>query len=446
MKYRDRERGFSLVSSMAALAILTTVIAGTSTLVTYLVNESKHSQRLNLAVSVNSQVEAAIMDKSQYQKTSEAGATDRDQQIVDMADGKAAAGFVLTAKVQRKDGGVEREQIMPVAIIGARLPFDSEGVPHPNEDARNYPMYVESQMQCGKTFGCGVAYRVVLQPIAGELLPSALGAPLSQASVLAAAFNRPPVFGPNDYDLQLPYDFIKQKQFPSSCTAGTDILISGLSRTTGAVACLSTAITPCPADQIADGLQAVGGHFEMTCHPISKVQCPTDYVLQNYDFSQLDPVTGAPGGIASGTHGTCVYRWKTHIPWQNPWPHQPTSSASTASVAACNATVYDAVAPQPCIAAPLQYNDVQCNYACNCSTDSKGNTTCATCTRTARSSASVTAQSIDPNTNVATCSIQITDDCGSSMIAEPQWSGTCEVRERKVNASLVKPPVNGTLQ
>lgn len=403
------ERGQTLLSNLVAAAVVGTAVVGTASLGNHLMRQSKRSQLLNRAVHMQSQVTSALLRKDQFDPNAHPRAG-----LAELRQGAVPAGLTLLD-----------ENNQPLATVGGRTHYDAQGRAC-NAPGPDCQISIDVDITCsGADPQCMAAYRVTVWPDTNSVQPAPLGASFHGRS---ANVGGSASFDPSDYMNPISYDAAIQDA-SSSCDGGAaDILITGVNRVTGRVSCIKRSVTECPQGYVGKTVQAVGGHMEMVCTPLAKAECPDDYVMTNMSLAQLDrdPPTDA---VVTGLSGQCTYRWLDNDPWQKDWPIQVTASSTTVDEQFCNDVIYRAEGNGTC--SPVIDSDVPgtCYDPCPpCDVD--GN--CATCPRTVHSVANTTSS---VNGARATCTLTITNECGSSMTAHPMWSGRC----RTLNTQLTRP-------
>jgi type II secretory pathway pseudopilin PulG len=432
---RSSDRGFSLVEGLVATAIMATTVAGTGGFSTYLVKQSRRSQRLNSAIALQSLVQNELVNREQYQLTGDAT---RDAQVNAINAGQASTAY--TGFPLRNGTGGAIARVNQRTYHHTMDLYDQSGpCAGPSDQCQ---VYVDLDLYCADVArsGCTAAYRVGLDADANDVTPGALGAP-NRPPTTAGLRNSLMTFAEDDYSLVLGRDLftLMDASDPgTSCNAANEeIFITGVNRVTGEVSCLKKPSAPCPDQQVAHGVRAVNGRLEFACHPLGAVKCPPDYVFQKLDLAQLDrgdadqkSTTHPVLPLTTQLRGTCVYRWLSHIKWQRDFPNTSGSRTFTVTKQVCNATVYDAV------------EDGGCSYEKTSSTPGCCKNEKGDCESTPESDVTAQGRTVGA---VASCTITITDNCGSSVTARPRYGGFCEAKERAQTPDLVKAPEGGLL-
>lgn len=431
--------GFTILEGLVASAVVGVAVIGTTSLARYMYAQSHRAQVLNRAVMVQTALVNALLNKNQYAK-----GFGRDGVIDAMNSSGSAAGLEILA-----EPGTPGTPVL--AVVGQRRGYGLDGT-DASCNGSACPIQVDVDFDCGSltSLGCMVAYRVSIVPDPGDVTPAPLGA-------MPGPVGNPNGFLPTDYNMGLSHDFFTQK-LTSDCAendaGGENILITGLNRTTGEVSCIAKQATECRAPMIAHGVAATtnGGRkrLELQCHELANVQCPAEYVLQTFDYGQLDAGKGFGGGTRPGMCGTCVYRWKTDIDWQGPaFQTAPTSASASYAAKVCNTTYYDAFANGSCSVVWDSNPPVYCPQTCS-DTDADGNVISTyDCSYYISASASTSSTPPSGANNRASCTINVQQaSCSggtTSGVAHGAWSGQCRVKERIPNPTLKKPVTGGSM-
>ena len=451
--------GLSIVEGLVATAIVVTTAVGTASLVSYIGKQSRRTQLLNRAVTVQSTLVNGVLDKTQYStSTNDPVHNAKIQQFI---ASRSATGLPILAHPEVTTPLPAGTSAPFLAIVGRRVGYnidDTSATVSCGE--KQCPIWVDFDIRCiGLSQGCRAAYRITTTPLAkDDVVPAPLGAPGVTNATNPGAFVD---FDPSDYTLPISYDFFEQRPM-SDCSGDADsIFITGVDRTTGEVSCIRKDTNTCPAPMIAHGVAVdiVDGRraLMLQCHPLANVQCDDNYVLQAMDFGRTDPGQDKTklhdGGTMNGLHGVCVYRWKDNIAWEEQGPtFRTASTASTATYRAkvCNTSIYNAQTAVDCAIVWDSNPVIHCPNTCpdfNSSGVQIGSHDCsydiqATATKSSQAPAV-------GNGNIGICTVTVTQDSCSggptAGVAHGVSSGRCQTKEKAINPTLTKKPKFGVL-
>lgn len=203
--------------------------------------------------------------------------------------------------------------------------------------------------------------------------------------------------------------------------------------------CIDLPKASCPTGTLAKNLVLSNNQLGLQCVTPNRITCPTNYVLQTFTPSSLDP--------SSTVSGTCVFISKKSVPWKNPPPTTPVSVSGNfcppqhyrARITSCTARVTS------------QTNGFCPNVSCNCRSvctpcppmsppfcTPSCSTVCDSCPPPVRNPSPANLGSTTSSTSgtSATCSINTSgQQCGSSWTGTVTMTGTCELIDPETTAA-----------